>query len=728
MSETTHDIALEELVELEVQGMNCSNCSMNLSNYLIKLGLEDVYVNHATEEVAFTNPDDINLDDILSGIQKFGYTVQTQPTHNAHDSELDHGHDHPIEKQPVYLSLTYKFYISLFFTLPLFLHMFLKDTVLHQPIVQFWLCLPVFIIGLIHFGKSAWYSVLRGVPNMDVLIFTGSTAAFIYSLLGWINNLGPNYLWFETTATIITLVLLGNLLEQRAVYRTTSAIKSLMDLQQGKAKIIQNINGREEIIEIPIDRIVSGQLIQLNDGDKIPVDGKVVSGEAEVDESMLTGESVPIFKTKDSTVMAGCILLSGNLRMQATKKPSESSLAQIIELVKKAQANKPAIQKLGDKISSIFVPTVLVIALLTFGLSYLVFDLSFQSALLRSIAVLVISCPCAMGLATPTAVAVGLGKAAREGILVKGAQTLEALAKANLIIFDKTGTLTTGDFEVQELKLFRASTRTDYQKEEEVQSVIKGLESFSSHPIAESLVRAFDSVESMPFDSVEEIKGQGIVGIDSHGTEWKLGSKKLNRTLPDGFDLYLLRNDDHIASLSIKDALKEHAKTTIEGLHEAGYKTMILSGDREAKTKIISDNLGITTYHAEKSPKEKMEILKSLSSEEHIVMVGDGINDAPSLSIADVGISFGEATQVAKQSADIVLLNNDINALLRTIQLGKLTLRTIKQNLFWAFAYNIVAIPIAALGYLNPMWGALFMAFSDVIVIGNSLAMKIRKT
>ena len=704
----------EKLVELGVQGMHCANCSMNLSKYLQKLGLRDVYVNHASEEVAFTNPDQIDLSEILKGIEGFGYEVVEQNGVEKSD------HDEVPEK---FWTLERKFFVSLLFTIPVFLHMFLPEGILHKPLVQFILCLPVFIIGLLHFGKSAWYSIMRGVPNMDVLIFTGSTAAFIYSVLGWINNLGPDYLWFETAATIITLVLLGNLMESRAVNKTTSSVKALVDLQKGNAKVIKQEYGPEKIVKTPISKIQLRQIIQLNDGDKIPVDGEVISGNAEVDESMITGESVPVFKETGSKLLAGCVLRSGNMRMQAEQTAKESSLSKIIDLVKKAQADKPGIQKLSDKVSSIFVPAVLVIAALTFLLSYFVFDVSFQSSLLRSIAVLVVSCPCAMGLATPTAVTVGLGKAARAGILVKGAQTLETLAQADILVFDKTGTLTTGNFEVEELKLF-----DDHESDEHIKSVIKSIESFSSHPIAKSLVQAYNSVTNISLTHVEEIKGLGITGKDEIGNIWKLGSHKLANNLPENFDLYLLKNDHLLATLRIKDELKINTAESIEKLHNYGYKSLLLSGDKQIKTEPIAKQLGIQTFYAEKSPKEKLEILKDLGEKQKVVMIGDGINDAPSLSAADVGISFGKATEVAQLSADIVLLNNNIDSLVRTIAIGQKTMKTIKQNLFWAFAYNIIAIPVAALGFLNPMWGVLFMAMSDVIVIGNSLAMRVSKT
>ena len=714
------DTKSHELIELEVQGMTCANCSMNLSKYLEKLGLENIYVNHASEEVTFTNPDVIDLTEILKGIKGFGYHVVDPLSH----TEDHHGHDHSSDHQTKFWSLEKKFYISLVFTIPLFMHMFLKESILHQPLVQFILCLPVFLIGLFHFGKSAFYSLMRGIPNMDVLIFSGSTAAFIYSLIGWINNLGPNYLWFETTATIITLVLFGNLLEHRAVNKTTSSVRALVDLQKGKAKVVWNEAGREEIKEISIDKINTGQIIQLNDGDKIPVDGFVITGDADVDESMITGESVPVFKSKNSKLLAGCILRSGNLRMQAEKPARESSLAQIIDLVKKAQSDKPQIQKLSDQISAVFVPVVLGIALLTFVLSFFVFDITFQSSLLRSIAVLVVSCPCAMGLATPTAVTVGLGKAARDGILVKGAQTLETLAQADILVFDKTGTLTTGNFDVEEFKLYQP----EIVDEQKAKSIIKGLEQFSSHPIAESLVRVYKDISAESLSDVTEIKGVGISGIDKNNINWKLGSRKISSSLPENYDLYLLQNNTPVAALIIKDELKPNTEDVMQSLHNFGYKTLLLSGDRESKTKTIAKNLAITTYYAEKSPAQKLEILKELSSNKKVAMIGDGINDAPSLSVADVGISFGKATQVAKLSADIVLLKDDIQSILTTIAVGKRTMKTIKQNLFWAFAYNIIAIPVAAFGYLNPMWGVLFMAMSDVVVIGNSLAMRIRKT
>jgi Cu+-exporting ATPase len=478
------------------------------------------------------------------------------------------------------------------------------------------------------------------------------------------------------------------------------------------------------ISEVAYKDIPVGALLQVNTGDRIPVDGEVYSGEASIDESMLTGESAPVEKTSGDKVVGGTIALSGNFRMRAEKVGNETTLSKIIELVKKAQQSKPEIQKLGDRISAIFVPVVLGIALLTFLTSYFVIHISLQDSLMHSISVLVISCPCAMGLATPTAVMAGIGRAAKRGILIKGGSTLEEFAKVRTIVFDKTGTLTTGDFKVKKIHCYHGIP------EREVRSLIAELEKYSSHPIAISLVKNIHAEQSLRLKEITEEKGSGISGKDEQGNAFRIGSYKSVQHLKadPSHSIYLVKNEQVIAAIDLEDEVKENAAEVITALNAGGLSTVMLSGDRKEKCDELASAIKIGKVYCERSPAQKLDIIGELNRQAPTAMVGDGINDAPALAKASVGISMSNATQVAIQSAQIILLKgHDLRTLEEARQISRHTLITIKQNLFWAFCYNIVAIPVAAAGFLNPMAGALFMAFSDVIVIGNSIRLKTKK-
>ena len=700
---------------LHIEGMDCANCATGITKSLQKSGMENVHVDFATGEAVFYTEDKSTLPSAIKDLQRLGYKIIDSRLKENNDGKLS-----TIEK---------RFYVSLPFTILLFFsHMLLShDFFLNKPLSQLLLCLPVFIIGIMQFGKSAVGSVRIGVPNMDVLIFIGSASAFIYSLAGmylYSAHEAHNYLFFETTATIITLVLLGNVLEHRSVKQTTSAIKDLSALSVSTAKIVGLQFGKEVITEINYKDIPVGALLQVNTGDKVPVDGEIISGEASIDEAMLTGESIPSEKAVSDKVIGGTILLSGNFRMRAEKVGNDTTLSKIINLVKKAQQAKPNIQKLGDKISAIFVPIVLGISISTFCVSYFGFHVTLQDAMMRSIAVLVISCPCAMGLATPTAVMVGIGRAAKRGILIKGGNTLEEFAKIKNIVFDKTGTLTTGEFQIKNITCFNSS-------EEEVKEILFQLEQHSSHPIAKSMVRELAAMHSSKtFSDIVEEKGLGISAVDVDKNEYKIGSYKIAKALTadNSHNAYILKNGVLIATVDLTDELKANVKESITSLKAAGINSILLSGDTKAKCDALAEKVGITTIYSEQSPEQKLVIIEKLNSENATAMVGDGINDAPALARAAVGISLSNATQVAIQSAQIILLkSNDLSSLAEAYLISKHTLITIKQNLFWAFFYNIVAIPIAAAGLLNPMIGALAMAFSDVIVIGNSIRLKTKK-
>ena len=690
-------------IKIQVEGMTCANCAIGIKKHLEKRGLQNVNVNFVTGETSYKQDEKQSETEVKNIVLGLGYTIKKQI------NEDEQG----LSKVERY------FYFTLIFTLPLFSHMFLaEDSVLQNPLVQFMLCIPVYSVGLLYFGKSAWGSLKTGIPNMDVLIFIGSTSAFIYSIYGWILFAGTpeahHYLFFETTATIITLVLLGNVLEHKSVKKTTTAIGDLSAIQEVIAK--REINGKIE--EVVFEQIQKNDILIINTGDKIPTDGVIISGSCFVDESMITGESFPVNKSVDNQVIGGTIITEGSIKIKATKVGDDTLLSQIIELVKNAQNNKPNIQKIGDKVSSIFVPVVLVISVLTFFIGHHYFAISMQDALLRAIAVLVISCPCAMGLATPTAVMVGIGRAAKNGILIKGGQTLEKLASITHLVFDKTGTLTTGNFIVSELTIVNGD-------EDEIKNIIYNLEQHSSHPIAKSLCKVFsDNNTALNITEIKEVKGVSISGtID--GNIYTIGSSKINNS-NQSHDLFLLKNKHLIASLEISDEMKVGTKIVFEKLKS--YQTTLLSGDKEDKCKTIASELNINKVYSQQLPGDKINKIESLVTTHPTAMIGDGINDAPALAKATIGISLGNATQIAIQSADVVLLNNEnLEQLPQALQIGKHTLLTIKQNLFWAFAYNLVAIPIAIAGLLNPMWGALFMAFSDVIVIGNSIRLRYKK-
>lgn len=709
-------------ITLQVEGMDCTSCALGITKNLQKKGAENVYVDYASGEANFLLNDKSKLQSMIQSINDLGYKVVDSKYREDNEGKMS-----TIEK---------RFYFTLPFTIILFFgHMLLShDFILNQPFSQLILCLPVFIIGIMQFGKSAWGSLKSGVPNMDVLIFIGSTSAFIYSIIGMWVHYGThevhNYMFFETASTIITLVLLGNVFEHRSVKQTTTALRELSAIQVVKAKLVSLQMGNEVITEVDYKSIHVGALLQVNTGDKIPVDGEVISGDASIDESMLTGEGIPVEKTIANKVIGGTIVLNGSLRMRAEVVGTETVLAKIIELVKKAQQTKPNIQKLGDKISAIFVPVVFGISVLTFFINYFFVDFPIdtdilQESIMRSIAVLVISCPCAMGLATPTAVMVGIGRAAKMGILIKGGSTLEEFAKIKNIVFDKTGTLTTGDFKIKNINCLEGAT------ESEVKEILFVLEQHSSHPIAKSIVMELKAnAVTKTFNNIIEEKGLGISAIDTDNNTYQLGSYKIasNLTLMDTHNIYVLKNKVLIATVDLEDTLKTGVKETISDLNIQGITTIMLSGDNRKKCEDLAKKINITKVYSEQLPSQKLELIEKLTKEVPTAMVGDGVNDAPALAKATVGVSLSNATQVAIQSAQIILLkNNDLSMLTQAHLISKHSLITIKQNLFWAFFYNVVAIPVAAMGLLSPAIGALAMAFSDVVVIGNSIRLKTKK-
>ncbi|MCC7301947.1 MAG: cadmium-translocating P-type ATPase [Bacteroidia bacterium] len=702
-------------ITLRIEGMDCASCANTITQIILKSGSRNVHVDFIGGEAVFDTVDADVLKKITGAIQKSGYKV------TGTGEKQEHSHDHTHAIAPLLL-------LSAVFTAPLLLHMFSDLPLLANPLFQLLCAIPVMIIGLLHFGRSAWGSLRTGWPNMDVLIFTGSFSAFIYSILGaFIFHPGDHahhYLFFETGATIITLVLMGNWIEQRSVKKTSSALTDLYKLQDTTAKKIIIENGREVIRQEESVSLVLGDECRVNTGDTLPADGIISEGEGVTDESMITGESVPISKQTGGRVYKGTLLTSGSLRIRVESRAGDSVLGKIIELVKEAQRSKPEIQRLGDKVAGIFVPTVLMIALLTFLLWKFALQKEWTEALMPALAVLVISCPCAMGLATPTAVMVGLGRAARRGILIRGGRTLEEMAGIKEILLDKTGTLTTGVLRVE------ASGVTGEVTEAYCLSVIYQLEMFSSHPIARSLLAYLKGKTSpVTISAIRENKGFGMEGTLEDGTPVQFGSARIlssGANVPPA-DLYLTIGTRAVYFIRLGEEWRTGAAEVIAGLKKIGIQTTLVSGDREEKCKRAVE-IGITEIYSGKLPHEKLHIVEEKKKLQPVMMVGDGINDAPALAAATVGVSLGSGTQIAIRSAQVILTGkSDLSKLTEACLISRHTLLTIKQNLFWAFAYNIIAIPLAAAGMLHPMIGALSMAFSDLVVIGNSLRLKTKK-
>ncbi len=692
-----------EKIVLHVEGMTCNNCANGIKNHLEKNLIENVNVNFSLSEVSCNEDETSNKKYIISLIENIGYQVKNKNN-----------------KEKKFSKVEMLFFISLLFTIPLFSHMFLDHSnILYDPFLQLGLCLPVYFIGLIYFGKSAFNSLKTGVPNMDVLIFIGSSAAFFYSIYGWWLFYGTNevhnYMFFETSATIITLVLLGNVLEHRSVKQTTTALKDLYKIKNTLAKKIYD----DKIVDVKFEDIILGDILIVNSGDIIPTDGTIIWGDCSIDESMITGESLPVVKKTNSMVIGGTTLLSGSIKIKASKVGNNTILSQIIELVKNAQKDQPEIQKLGDKVSAIFVPIVIGISILTFFITHYAFNIAFIDAFLRSIAVLVISCPCAMGLATPTAIMVGIGRAAKNGILIKGGNTLEKMASIKNIAFDKTGTITSGNFKILKLNVIEGN-------EDEIKNIIYNIEKHSSHPIANSLVNELkDYSNELRIKNIEEKNGLGI-SAQINDDIYFIG-KEINENQKRKFDVYIKKNDNIIATINLQDEIKGGTQEIINQLKKE-YNTTLVSGDRKEKCDELNRSLIFDNVFSNQSPEDKLKIIENLNKENNTLMVGDGINDAPALSKATLGLSLGHASQIAIQSSEIILLNKEnLKQLPKALKISQHTLLTIKQNLFWAFSYNIIAIPIACLGYLDPIWAALFMAFSDIVVIGNSIRLKFKR-
>ena len=585
-----------------------------------------------------------------------------------------------------------------------------------DPGVQLLLCLPVYAAGAWSFGRSAVRSLLKGRPNMNVLIALGASAAFGYSLVGTLFHLGPAYQFYETAASVITIVFVGYYMEDASVQATQRSLKKLAVSQKTMANMIAFDDRHQEIL-FPVEsaQLRSGDLILIRSGELVPADCRVLWGEAGVDESILTGESLPVDKVARETLIGGSLLISGTVKAQVTASSAESVLAGIVRLVQQAQGEKPPLQQLADRISAVFVPVVLVLAVVTYVGNYFYLHAT-APALMRSIAVLVIACPCAMGLATPAAIAVGLGRAARNGILIRNARHLEAFRRIRQVIFDKTGTLTTGEFSIHD---WRSFSRTP----EEFRQIVLSLVKYSNHPIARGITREWKDRHTLRWARVEEIKGLGMRGETHEGEIYQAGSYKVAAALTADatHNVYLVCNDQLLGWIDIRDTVRPESAAVVRWLRQKGIRTVLLSGDRRETCLALARELGITEVLAEQSPEQKLRQVAILNEQLPAVMVGDGINDAPALACATIGISMSDASHLAIQTADVVLMDHGLRRLPAALELGRHTFGTIRGNLSWAFIYNIVAIPVAAFGGLAPAVAALAMGFSDVVLAANSL-------
>jgi Cu+-exporting ATPase len=698
-------------VTLHVSGLHCTNCALSIEKHLVRVGVEKPSVDFASGRASFSIQDPTKLPDIIQSIKKLGYTVE----------ESGDGHGHHGRDTVLYV----KTIISAVLTLPMLLGMFLSIHALHDPILQAVLATPVFIIGVLHFGSSGLRSLRAGVANMDVLITAGILAAYIASMVTIVFGLSTELLFFEAVGSIVTFVLIGHLLEELAVKKTTSAIEELSQLQPQEVRRLRSQESGLDLLEtIPLSELRVGDLLQINSGDRCPTDGIIIRGTGSFDESMLTGESLPVDHQQGDKAIGGTVLVEGSVVVQTTAVGDDTTLAGIIRLVRDAQQRKPSIQRIGDAVSAVFVPTVLTIAVLTFIVSTLFFDVTIAQAIVRSLAIVVVACPCAMGLATPSAIMVAIGRAARSGILIRGGDTLERLGQISHVAFDKTGTLTKGTLRV---KRFRTHNDDDQRS---ARSVLVSLQRASSHPIAQAIVRDLQSNElnTVLISDIVETKGVGLSGKGDDGALYQCGGQnlatQLNLQLFD--DILLVRNGVVIASLQLQDELRPEAASVITQLDGLACGTSLISGDTTEKCREVATAVGIHSIHAQQLPNQKLQLLRALQAKQPVAYVGDGINDAPTLAEAAVGISLSSGSDIAMQSAQVLLTGGTIGSLPSAIRLSRLTVRTIKQNLFWALVYNVATVPLAASGYISPLAGALLMTFSDLIIVGNSLRIKYR--
>ena len=727
----------------KVTGMTCAACANSIESYLTpQAGIQNIAVNYPNQSVSVTfDSDIISIETIRGKAQEIGYDIligEAKETQKVFEK---------LEVERL-ATLRSKLIFSALFSTPVFLiAMFFMGKVPYQNWIMLLLSIPVLFWSGSEFFVIAWKKLKHFSTNMDTLVALSTGTAFLFSFF---NTVYPQFylsrgvtphVYYESAVVIITLILLGRYFEEKAKSKTSSAIKKLMGL---KPKRVTAIRNGEEVV-ISYDEILKGEMIVLKPGDKVPVDGKVKKGRSFIDESMISGEPIPVEKEKGSAVFAGTINQKGSLRIFATKIGSETLLSQIIKLVEEAQSSKPAIQKLADKVAGIFVPVVMVIALITFIVWY-IFGPEPRTtyAFLALITVLIIACPCALGLATPTALMVGIGKGAETGILIKDAQALETAYKIDALILDKTGTITEGKPSVTDA-FWSKTIDVAY-----IKSVLLSIESQSEHPIAEAIVNYLKSekVEMIESETFESLTGMGAASTIEKvayyvANERLIQEKAIN--IPQDISqhvetlkkdaktlVYMSSGENVLGVVAVSDALKQSAKQAIESIQKMGVEVYMLTGDNEQTAALIAKKVGISHFKANVLPSDKGDFIKVLQGHGKIVaMAGDGINDSHALAQADVGIAMGSGTDIAMESAGITLMNSDLHQISRAIMLSKATMQTIQQNLFWAFIYNLVSIPIAA-GILYPMFGFLLnpmiagaaMSMSSISVLSNSLRLK----
>jgi len=730
---------------LPVAGMTCASCVARVEKVLNKIeGIENAQVNFATEKVSFEVKDkNLNLKDAAEKLKNYGYSL------DLNSSQIDEKSEEVKSASEEYISenhsLEKDFRLALILTIPVFLISILSNMYSGWPIsadythkILLILTTPILFIPGKRFFKVFWTNIKHFSFEMNSLVAIGTGTAFTYSTVATlfpelISKSGEiPHVYFDTAGVIITLILMGKVLEDRAKKKTNTAIKKLMELKPKEATIIEN----DKEIKISLSQLKLGQSVIVKPGEKIPADGKIINGFSTIDESMITGESIPVEKRTGSQVIGGTINKNGTFVFEIAALGDNSVLGQIIKLVEEAQGSKAPIQKLADKIAGFFVPVVIGIAIITFT-AWMIFgsEHTFVISMINAVAVLIIACPCALGLATPTAIMVGTGLGADRGILIKNGESLEIAHKLTTIVLDKTGTITEGSPVVSDIV-------TNNIPENELLSIMGSVEKRSQHPIAESIVN-YAKNKNVTFSEIESfnnIDGFGISAIinenmviagnkklmDQYSIKIDEIAKKYEEFTNSGKSIVFVgMNGELKGLLAIEDPIKETTKSAIEKIKKLGLNVVMITGDNKKTAKSIADKIGIENYYAEILPDGKAEIVKKLQNEGNIVaMVGDGINDAPALVTADLGIAIGTGTDVAIESSDITLIKGDLLNVLSAINISKGTIRTIKQNLFWAFIYNIIGIPLAALGILNPMMGALAMSFSSVSVVSNSLRLK----
>lgn len=720
--------------ELKISGMSCAACAARVEKGLIGLpGVYSAVVNFAAEKATIEyNENELTISQMQEKVRKLGYEAHNVANANDVDREKQVREDE-IRGQ------RFRLILSAVLSFPLLLAMALHSIgimgqlseILMNAYVQLVLATPVQFVAGWPFYRGAYAALKNGSANMDVLVALGTSAAYFYSIANML--VGDPHLYFETSAILITLIILGKLLEATAKGRTSEAIKALMGLQAKTARVIRD----DGEVDIPIDTVLVGDIIVVRPGEKVPVDGIIIEGASTLDESMLTGESIPVDKKPGDGVIGATINKLGVFKFKATKVGKDTALAQIVRIVEEAQGSKAPIQRFADVVSGYFVPAVVGIAVLTFVGWYFIFAPGdFAQALVNFTAVLVIACPCALGLATPTSIMVGTGKGAENGILIKGAEHLENAHRLTTIVLDKTGTITKGQPEVTEVVTLAEISDIEIIK------MAARVEKNSEHPLAQAIVK-YGQQQGVSLEDPEKftaVPGHGVIAIID-GKQVLVGTRKLmrehsieiqafiseiERLEQQGKTVMLFAVETRMVGLiAVADTVKENSAHAVTELQNLGLEVWMITGDNARAAKAIAGSIGITNVLAEVLPEHKAEKVEALKREGKIVaMVGDGINDAPALATADVGFAIGTGTDVAIEAADITLMRGDLNGIVAAIKLSKATMRNIKENLFWALIYNSLGIPIAASGYLSPMIAGAAMAFSSVSVVLNALRLK----